>query len=115
MKFQVSECPLCGNTLKMKMAYGVTTYYCAKESKPHYEVEADSKETIQHAYVFPYAVDTYVNSTKSRVYRWRDSRWKFVKEVPRVVLTRQSELLSFLKHIVPLPGTPFPNEYNKIF
>jgi CRISPR/Cas system-associated protein Cas5 (RAMP superfamily) len=103
MKFQVNECPLCGKVLNFRTSYGVTVYYCPAETKTHYEVETDGKETIQHIYAFPYAVDNFVNSIKSRVYTWNDTRWKFVKEVPRIVPTNQNVLLAHLQSEIPYP------------
>lgn len=53
MRFQTNECPLCGKVLNFKKIAGVATYSCPGDPKPHYEVELDEKEAIQHMYAFP--------------------------------------------------------------
>lgn len=106
MKFQINQCPLCGKVLKMNKISGVVTYYCDSDIKSHYEVETDGKITIQHIYAFPYAVDNFANSTRSRIYKWRDSRWKFVEEIPQVAPRPQNELIQHLRAAVPISSYP---------
>lgn len=108
MKFQINECPLCGVVLKFKSSHGVTTYFCSTEMKSHYEVETDGKVCIQHIYAFPYAVDNFASSQRSRIYKWKEARWRFVKEVPRLAISRQDALLATLRTVVPPTGTPYP-------
>jgi hypothetical protein len=82
---------------------GVATYWCPVETengKPHYEVESDGKQMIQHLYAFPYAVDNYANNNKSRVFKWNDGKWKFVKEVPFITPRPHDEILNYLKSVV---------------
>lgn len=100
MRFEIHQCPLCYKGMRSKFAHGVTTYYCPAEETSHYEVETDGKQTIQHMYAHPYAVDNFIGSSKSRVYKWNDTRWKFVKEVAEIKSCLQSKLFSYLKSTV---------------
>lgn len=107
MKFQTHECPLCGEVLRFGKLAGVSTYYCRNagipggNNKSHYEVEIDAKESIQHMYAFPYAVDNFANATRSRVYKWQGSRWQLLKEVPLVNPRPHDELLKHLRTFIP--------------
>jgi hypothetical protein len=106
MKFQTNECPLCGKVLHLKKVAGVSVYSCLAEAKSHYEVEMDSQAIIQHMYVFPYAIDNYDNANRSRVHRWKNNRWSFMKEVTRIQPRPAGELLGHLQTILPIVGTP---------
>lgn len=65
MKFQINECPLCGEVLRFGKVSSVSSYFCKNSGAPggnnksHYEVEIDAKESIQHMYAFPYAVSKF--------------------------------------------------------
>jgi hypothetical protein len=108
MKFQTHECPLCGEVLRFGKIAGVSMYYCRNvgapggNNKSHYEVETDGKETIQHLYAFPYAIDNYASQGRSRVYSWVGSKWKLIREVPRIQAKTQDELLAHLQSTFPL-------------
>lgn len=102
MKFQTNECPLCDKVLKLKKVSGVSCYYCPAEAKSHYEVETDTKTTIQHMYAHPYAVDNYENASRSRIHQWKNDRWSFMHEVPRVVPRQTEELLAHLQRVAPI-------------
>lgn len=107
MKFQVHECPLCGEVLRFGKVAGVSVYNCKNAGTPggnnksHYEVEVDTKETIQHMYAFPYAVDNFASATRSRVYKWQDAKWKLLGEVPRIHAQRHDELMQHLQTTFP--------------
>lgn len=107
MRFQTHECPLCNQVLRLKSVAGVTVYFCPTECnqegnyKSHYEVESDAKQSIQHIYAFPYAVDNYANSGKSRVYLWDGARWQFLKEVPFITAQPEETLLDHLYNTAP--------------
>lgn len=107
MKFQTNECPLCNKVLHLKKTSGVSVYTCTAEAKSHYEVEMDIKSAIQHMYAFPYAVDNFDNSGRSRVHRWKDNKWSFMREVALINPRPAPELLSHLQNILPI-GTPYP-------
>lgn len=107
MKFQTNECPLCGKILHLKRESGVSVYTCKAEAKSHYEVEMDLKASIQHMYAFPYAVDNFDNSGRSRVHRWKNNKWNFMQEVTHIAPRPAAELLSHLQTILPI-GTPYP-------
>lgn len=98
---QINECPLCGQVLKLKQISSVATYRCPADPSPHYEVERDIKQTITHFYAFPYAVDNYENSSRSRVHQWIDNRWRFIKEVSRITPRPSQELLDHLQKVMP--------------
>lgn len=108
MRFQTHECPLCNKMLRVKVQSGVTTYYCTNEKAPgnngksHYEVETDGKQTIQHLYAYPYAVDNFANAARSRVYQWKGTRWSFLKEIPFINAQTHDTLLNHLSITVPL-------------
>ncbi len=102
MKFQTNECPLCGKVLKLKKTSGVSCYSCPAEANSHYEVEMDNKTIIQHMYAHPYAVDNYENASRSRIHQWKNNRWSFMHEVPRVTPRRSEELLAHLQRIAPI-------------
>ena len=108
MRFQNQQCPLCNKVLKLKSLAGVLTYYCPDEdteggnNTSHYEVESDGKQTIQHIYAFPYAIDNFANATRSRVYHWGGSRWKFIAEIPLVSPQAPDTLRQYLNLVVPL-------------
>ena len=100
IRFQTHECPLCKNVMRFGRVSGVTTYWCPTQTdtgKPHYEVESDGKQTIQHIYAFPYAMDNYANSTRSRLFKWTDGKWKLFKEVPYITPKNSEELLTHLQ------------------
>lgn len=107
MRFQNQQCPLCNKVLKLKSVCGVATYYCPTENTEggnntsHYEVESDGKQTIQHFYAFPYAVDNYINATRSRIYHWKGSRWQFLKEVPHIDPQEMEVLRQYLALVAP--------------
>lgn len=106
MRFQTQECPLCNKVLRLKSMSGVTTYYCPEEGpegsyESHYEVESDAKQSIQHIYAFPYAVDNFANSRKSRAYLWDGARWQFLKEIPFLTAQPQESLLNQLYDAAP--------------
>ena len=109
MKFQTNECPLCGEVLHLSKISSVVVYSCLVGPKPHYEVEWDGKDTIQHMYAFPYAVDNYIDNNRSRVHRWKNNRWNFIKEVARIQPRPAAELLGHLQAILPIVGTPNPS------
>jgi hypothetical protein len=67
----------------------------------HYEVETDGKQTIQHIYAFPYAIDNFANAGKSRVYLWGETKWHFLMEVPFVTAQSQDSLLEHLYNVAP--------------
>lgn len=101
MRFQTHECPLCNKVLQLKRISGVTTYYCLDEGPEgsytsHYEVESDAKESIQHIYAFPYAVDNFASSKRSRVYLWDGVRWQFQKEIAFLTARPQESMLDYL-------------------
>jgi hypothetical protein len=108
MKFQTHECPLCGEVLHFGKMSGVSSYFCRNAGTPggnnrtHYEVELDHKESIQHLYAFPYAIDNFASKGSSRVYRWLDAKWKLITEVPRLEACSQDELLARLQIRFPL-------------
>ena len=85
--------------MRLKINSGVHTYYCIGEEKPHYEVESDFKITIEHMYAFPYAVDNYESSKDSRVYRWENNKWKFIREFNRLAPEPQLQLREKLRII----------------
>lgn len=97
MKFHIQKCPLCTTILKLKSNFGVLIYYCTAEATPHYEVESDQSMTIEHMYAFPYAVDNVDSNHNSRLYKWDNNRWSFVKEVTRLVPEPQEQLLERLQ------------------
>lgn len=104
IKFQTHECPMCKTVLRFGRVSGVTSYWCPNQTDggkplPHYEVESDGKQTIQHLYAFPYAIDNYANSTRSRVFKWTDGKWKLLKEVAHISARPQGELLAYLQGI----------------
>lgn len=107
MRFQTHECPLCNKVLRLKSNSGVSTYFCPDECetdgnyKSHYEVELDTKQSIQHLYAFPYAVDNFANSGKSRVYLWDGNRWQFFMEVAFITAQPQESLLKHLYSVAP--------------
>lgn len=86
MKFQTNICPLCNKSLRLRQVAGVKVFECPTVMKnlplnshnSHYVVESDSLLEIQHMVVLPYSVDTYANSTGSRIYQLVDNKWKFV-------------------------------------
>jgi len=108
MRFQTHECPLCKRVLRLKKMAGVTVYYCPDEfalgnnGKSHYEVEADDKQTIQHIYAYPYAVDNFANASRSRIYHWKGTRWHFIKEIPFVTARDHNDILNYLSATIPL-------------
>lgn len=95
-----NECPLCGKVLLIKKASGVTVYSCPAGDKSHYELERDAKETIQHFYAFPYAIDNFNNSTKSRIYLWDGAKWKFLREIARIEPGPSEKLLERLQKVI---------------
>src|SRR5277367_1594327 len=95
-----NECPLCGKVLTLKKVSGVTVLSCPVGERAHYEVESDAKETIQHFYAFPYAVDNFNNSPRSRVHLWNGSRWTFLREVPRIEPRPTDLLLGHLERVI---------------
>lgn len=107
MRFQSQQCPLCNQVLKLKSSCGVSTFYCPAENTEggsntsHYEVESDGKQTIQHFYAFPFAVDNYINATRSRIYHWKGTRWQFLTEVPRIDPQETGVLRQYLNLVVP--------------
>jgi hypothetical protein len=74
--------------MRFKSVAGVSTFYCPDteggNNTSHYEVESDGKQTIQHIYAFPYAIDNFSNATRSRVYHWKGNRWHFIAEMPYI-------------------------------
>lgn len=102
MKFETRECPLCGEVLRFGKIAGVSSYYCKNvgtpggNNKTHYEVEIDTKESLQHIYVFPYSIDNVASSGRTRVYKWKDARWRFIKEVQRIHILAHEELYQHL-------------------
>lgn len=106
-RFQNQQCPLCNKVLKLKSVAGVTTFYCPDEdtadgnNNSHYEVESDGKQTIQHIYAFPYAVDNFDNATRSRIYLWDGKRWQFFKEVSYLKPQPQEIMLDLLYTVAP--------------
>lgn len=95
-----NECPLCGKVLTIKKSSGVTVLSCPAGDKSHYELERDAKTSIVHFYAFPYAIDNFNNSTKSRIYLWDGARWKFLREIARVEPGRQELLLGRLQKVI---------------
>lgn len=109
MRFQNHECPLCNKVMRLKSVAGVSTFYCPDDdlepgnNTSHYEVESDGKQTIQHMYAFPYAVDNYASATRSRVYYWKGTRWHFITEVPAILPQPQDTLKKYLELLIPNP------------
>jgi len=110
MKFQTNTCPLCNKVCTLKKIAGVTVFSCPTEAqglpkpKSHYEVEFDSKTEIQHIILFPFAIDTFGNSSKSRVYHAHNTedqqKWRLVMEVPVIRAEEESKMLERINKLV---------------
>lgn len=99
MSFPIHQCPLCNAIMRLKVSFGVMTYYCPQEKKSHYEVESDSQMMVQHIYVFPYAVDNFNTSLSSRLYKWSNNRWQFIRESYRLVAAPSDLLLKQIEKL----------------
>lgn len=111
-KFETKTCPLCGNVLKMHGSHGVTITSCPSTIKlingreqSHYEVEADTKQSIQHMYIGPWGVDNFLNGNKSRVYKQMSRgaavKWQLVTELPFLKADTEENLLNRINRLVP--------------
>lgn len=86
MKFETNYCPLCNGILTLKKIAGVNVYSCSTsfniqeldglKSISHYSVEMDEHMSIQHMYIYPYAIDNFGNESKSRVYKYCEKTYE---------------------------------------
>lgn len=110
MKFQFNTCPLCDEVCQLHKVAGVTVFRCPTESldipeeKSHYEVELDNKTEVQRIIVYPFAIDSFLNSFKSRVYhatiKDNQTAWKLVMEVPLIRAESEARLLERINTLV---------------
>ena len=110
MKFPTSVCPLCDKVLTLKQVAGVSVFACPTQAeglvkpKSHYEVEMDKKAEIQHIIVMPFAVDTFGDASRSRVYRMvgveeGQQKWRLMMEVPVIRAEAQDKMLERLNKL----------------
>jgi hypothetical protein len=110
MKFPTNVCPLCDTVLKLRRVAGVSVFECPTQAeglvkpKSHYEVELDKQAEIQHIVVMPYAIDTFGNASRSRVYRMvgleeGQQKWRLMMEVPVIRAEAQDKLLERLNKL----------------
>jgi hypothetical protein len=105
MKFPINKCPLCGKFITFKKVAGVEVYSCHSTmddlpEQSHYVVEKDSKLEVQHMYVFPYSIDTFADTPKSRIYKFIDDRWRLVKETGVIREDTEDKLMERLKNLL---------------
>jgi hypothetical protein len=114
--FQTNTCPICNQVLRMNRIAGVTVYHCPEaieyqtskgvQSQSHYEVESDSKDTIQNVYALPFCVTNFSNQARSRVFKLDaegQRPWKFLADVP---FLNPSQMDAMINRIYSF----FPNE-----
>lgn len=90
------------------MVAGVSIYECPvilndlpkNTNSSHYVIEQDYKMEIQHMIVLPYSIDTYADSTKSRIYKVMENRWQLIHEVATIHPESQDKLLERLQKLL---------------
>lgn len=113
MKFHVKICPLCGKDLVQFSSRGLSISECLQKvfvpvppgEITHYQVELNSHENriIQHILVPPYAIDTYANDWKSRIFKADEEKkgWEFVMETCQLHPDDPENLLQRIRRLVP--------------
>jgi len=107
-KFETNVCPLCGNVLRMRKVSSVSIFACPTDSEhstSHYEVEQDTKTSVQHVYVGPWSIDSFGDSNKSRIYKRTtrpdgSMRWQMVKEIPLLRTSSQDQMLDRINKLI---------------
>jgi len=109
MKFQINTCPLCEEDCYSHKVAGVTVFSCPTEvrnipgPKSHYEVEINKTE-VQRVIVYPFAVDSFFDTAKSRVYHAEvknsDIIWKLIMEVSLIHIGEETKLLERLNTLL---------------
>jgi len=87
-KFEINQCPLCYNVLKLRKVSSVNTFYCitsALTNHSHYEVELDTQASVQHIYIDNCCIDNFPNISKSRIFIQNNlNRWILIAEIPHL-------------------------------
>lgn len=105
MKFETSQCPLCGKMMQLRKIAGVTVFNCqtpAAHHTSHYEVEFDNKTSIQHIYLGKWSIDNFAHNHRSRIYEqsmneYGRFQWKLVKEVVRIQADAEEIMLEHVE------------------
>ncbi len=113
MKFQIDTCPLCNKNCQLREVAGLTFFTCPNfkddgKEQSHYYVEYTGVTEIQRIYIYPYLIDTFLSTNKSRIYysdgmKNGQKKWEFIVEVTSIhpdieskMLERINKLLTFL-------------------
>lgn len=105
MKFETSQCPLCGKMMQLRKIAGVTVFSCltpAAHHTSHYEVEFDAKTSIQHIYLGRWSIDNFAHNHRSKIFessmnQYGRFQWRLVTEVSRIPLDREEDMLELLE------------------
>lgn len=110
MNFQVNTCPLCYKVCELSKVAGVTFFSCPTkainfDNNSHYKVRFNSKTEIQHILIYPYSIDSFADTSKSRVYYSSNledkyNRWKLIMEVPLIHADNESKLLDRINKLM---------------
>lgn len=108
--FYVNTCPLCDKVCQLRKVAGVTFFSCPTQltdfsQKSHYKVEINNNTEVQHIIIYPYSIDSFADTAKSRVYHSAGSqnsphKWKLVMEVPLIRAEHESKLLDRLNKLM---------------
>lgn len=109
MNSQFNVCPLCDKVCQLRKVAGVTFFSCPTQSidiphKSHFEVEFNKTE-IQHIIIYPYSIDTFLDTAKSRVYyssglKNGEHHWRLLMEVSLIRAESESKLLDRINKLV---------------
>lgn len=108
--FQINTCPLCDKACQLSKVAGIAFFTCPTNStdfiqSSHYKVRIDSETEVQHILIYPYSIDSFANTSQSRVYyssglKNGRNQWKFLMEVPLIRAEAEHKLLKRLNSLV---------------